>query len=464
MGRAEPPDGTASSLGVELAHQVRRRLVWAAVIANGLGGVAVFFLAILAPSSPEPGDVGHIVVINGVAFVVFMVVAFPFGLREGGRIAEPLDDWLQSGLPADGDQQDQALRLTGRLTLSSVRIWLAGAVFFAVVNGTYSLELGLSAALATLLGGTTCCALLYLLAERATRPGVARALAGRAPPRMRGPSVAARLTMAWTLATGVPLFGIAAILVADLAGARIDTAATVSMLLLALAGLGVGLAATVLAARSVGDPVRSVQEAMASVEEGDFDARVHVEDGSEIGQLQAGFNRMAGGLAERERLRDIFGRHVGRDVAEAAVQGELTLGGEEREVAVLFVDLIGSTALAARRPPAEVVALLNTFFHVVVEVAEGHGGWVNKFEGDAALCVFGAPIERDDSAGDALSAARRAPRADRVGVDRDRRGRRRLRGAGGGGERGSRAPLRVHRHRRPGQRGRAPVRARQEHR
>lgn len=104
-----------------------------------------------------------------------------------------------------------------------------------------------------------------------------------------------------------------------------------SMLFLALVGIGVGLAATTIAARSVGDRVRTVQEAMGSVERGEFDAHVPVDDGSELGQLQAGFNRMASGLAERERLRDLFGRHVGQDVAKAAFDGELRLGGEERE-------------------------------------------------------------------------------------------------------------------------------------
>jgi adenylate cyclase len=53
-----------------------------------------------------------------------------------------------------------------------------------------------------------------------------------------------------------------------------------------------------------------------------------------------------------------------------------------------------------------VVALLNTFFGLVVEVVEEHGGWVNKFEGDAAVCIFGAPTARADAAGDALRAAR----------------------------------------------------------
>ena len=74
---------------------------------------------------------------------------------------------------------------------------------------------------------------------------------------------------------------------------------------------------------------------------------------------------------------------------------------------MLFIDVIGSTELAAERPPEEVVELLNGFFAIVVEVVDAHGGWVNKFEGDAALAVFGAPVELDDAAV-ARAGARRA--------------------------------------------------------
>jgi adenylate cyclase len=111
-------------------------------------------------------------------------------------------------------------------------------------------------------------------------------------------------------------------------------------------------------------------------------------------------------LAERERLRDLFGRHVGRDVARAVLDGDLAPQGEEREIAALFIDLVGSTSLTSETPPSQVVSLLNTFFRVVVRVVEAHGGLVNKFEGDAALCVFGAPMPREQPAADALAAAR----------------------------------------------------------
>lgn len=111
-------------------------------------------------------------------------------------------------------------------------------------------------------------------------------------------------------------------------------------------------------------------------------------------------------LAERERLHDLFGRYVGRDVARAVLDGEVAPAGEEREIAALFVDLVGTTSLAWERPPSQVVDLLNTFFCVVVDVVEAHGGHVNKFEGDGALCVFGAPVPRARPAADALAAAR----------------------------------------------------------
>jgi adenylate cyclase len=115
---------------------------------------------------------------------------------------------------------------------------------------------------------------------------------------------------------------------------------------------------------------------------------------------------MVSGLREREKVRDLFGRQVGEDVAQQALDDEIRLGGETREVTIMFVDLVGSTELASERPPEEVVDLLNRFFAEVVEVVEENGGWINKFEGDAALAIYGAPVPVDDAAGKALRAAR----------------------------------------------------------
>ena len=92
-------------------------------------------------------------------------------------------------------------------------------------------------------------------------------------------------------------------------------------------------------------PVRVVRTALKHVEDGDLDCNVVVFDGTEFGELQRGFNSMVAGLRERERVRDLFGRHVGREVAAAAERDRPKLGGEERHVAVIFVDIIGSTQL-----------------------------------------------------------------------------------------------------------------------
>ncbi len=151
-----------------------------------------------------------------------------------------------------------------------------------------------------------------------------------------------------------------------------------------------------------------------------------VDDGSEVGRLQAGFNAMVAGLREREQLRDLYGRQVGADVAREALERGIALGGETRDVSALFVDVVGSTQLAHRERPERVVALLNEFFNVVVDAVHDRGGLVNKFEGDAALCVFGAPVPQEDHAARALACARELRGSHRRARRRARRRDRRL--------------------------------------
>jgi adenylate cyclase len=184
------------------------------------------------------------------------------------------------------------------------------------------------------------------------------------------------------------------------------TKLAVTMLVLGGTALVVGAGVELLGARAIAEPITSLRQAIRRLAEGDLDTRVEVSDGSVLGLLQSGFNDMARGVQEREQLQDLYQRQVGEDVALGALERGSELGGELREVAVLFVDVVGSTELAATRPPHEVVVLLNRFFGVVIDEVHEHGGWVNKFQGDATLVVFGAPAELDDAAGRALAAAR----------------------------------------------------------
>ncbi|MDT7593944.1 MAG: adenylate cyclase [Pseudonocardiales bacterium] len=365
----------------------------------GTAGTAAFALWVLPKG--DLADPQRVLLVNLTVMFGYLAITIPLGMLWIGL-------WFRARV--DDARQERQLVLYGplRVTLVLTVIWVAAAVLFGVVNASFSVRLGLAVAEDVLVGGITTCALCYLLAERILRRAVSRVLAGNPPAKGFKSSVLLRPVLFWMLGTGVPVCGL---LVAGLGSMVYGDVPADQLGLVILAGcavaLGMGFLTTVGAARAVADPVRSVRLALQQVEQGDLDVSLPVYDRSELGQLQAGFNTMAAGLRERDRIRDLFGRQVGHDVASAATAAsEVRLGGEVRRVAVLFVDLVGSTALAGARPPTEVVALLNQFFSVVVEVVEACGGWINKFEGDAALAVFGAPNDIDDPVSRALAAAR----------------------------------------------------------
>lgn len=212
----------------------------------------------------------------------------------------------------------------------------------------------------------------------------------------------------WLVGSALPCAAIAVLVFIRSNGWIIQKTASVEIpvLVITLAAVLVGLPAMILTSRSISDPIREVVDAMAQVEHGRINSFVGVYERSEIGCLQSGFNRMVAAIAERDRLHDLFGRHVGPDVARRALEEGASLSGDVREVAVLFIDLVGSTRLAASRPPQEVAEVLNDFFRIVVGAVDDQHGLINKFQGDAALAVFGAPLPTRGAASAALVTAR----------------------------------------------------------
>lgn len=93
---------------------------------------------------------------------------------------------------------------------------------------------------------------------------------------------------------------------------------------------------------------------------------------------------------------------VERMVASGRLPG---LGGEEREVTILFSDIAGFTSIAESCTPAELVQALNGYFSTMTAIIEGHGGFVDKYIGDAIVAVFGAPLNDPKHAAHALRAA-----------------------------------------------------------
>jgi adenylate cyclase len=176
-------------------------------------------------------------------------------------------------------------------------------------------------------------------------------------------------------------------------------AATGTAALLAALLIGIGLA------RGITSPVQRLVEGMREVLRGNLRFRSPIEREDEIGFLATSFNEMVGGLEERERIKDTFGRFVSHDVAEAVLSGRVPLEGERREVSILFQDIRGFTTLSERLDPAALLKLLNQFFTEVVAAVEAEGGVVKQFVGDGVMALFGAPQSHADHAERAVRAA-----------------------------------------------------------
>ena len=321
------------------------------------------------------------------------------------RVFEPTRRWLSAARPPTEDEGAAVLRIPDLVAAVTLGFWIATALVLGVGFGTIGANPGSRVAtivVCTLLAGVASSVLSRVLAEHDLRAVFAVVLHTQGPERTSVFGIRRRLVLFWALGSGIPLGGILLSPVAF----RTSGGALVSAVTLAAIAVLAGFGFTAVAAGSLAEPLGRIRVALDEVREGRLDVEMAVDDRGEIGRLQAGVNRMVIGLREREQLRDLFGRHVGEEVARAALERGVELGGEVRDVAVLFVDIIASTTMAATRPATEVVGLLNRFFAVVVDVVGSHGGFVNKFEGDAALAVFGAPLPLADAPGNALAAAR----------------------------------------------------------
>jgi class 3 adenylate cyclase len=376
------------------------------IAANLIGiGVAALVVTVAFPTpSVFEAAVRPITVIAVPAYILAAVVIGVFWATR--RVIDNVRWAIEERTPSVEDQRNTFFA-PWRLTRVLLILWGIGAVFlttlYAMVDTNYIPKWLLGISFPGIVVSASC----YLFTEFALRPVAAQALEAGKPPRRFAEGIMGRTMLVWALGSGVPVLGIflAAAITLMLRNLT-PTEFTVAVMILALFALTFGAILMWILSWLTATPVRVVRAALNRVEQGDLDTNLVVFDGTELGQLQRGFNSMVAGLRERERVRDLFGRHVGRDVAAAAEQQRPKLGGEERHVAVIFVDIISSTKLVTGMPATEVVDLLNRFFAVIVDEVDNHHGFVNKFEGDGALAVFGAPNHLDNPEDEALAAAR----------------------------------------------------------
>jgi adenylate cyclase len=405
-GRADAERRTRRRKRPAAARAAVRGVILLQVAANSAGvAVVIVYLWWLWPSTAaadgsDPGQAINFAVFGTYLFVTIVVAAPLNALRLRHAMS-----WVREGREPTSAERKDTLTQPLQQTASAFLAWVGGAVIFGILNeDTGIVSVGIA------LAGLVTCSILYLALESHFRPIFALVLEDAELPENRR-EILPRLMLAWWLGSAIPLLalGLAPLLVPE--ERQDQLAGNWQVTVLVVTCLAAGGLVMRAAAGSVAVPINRVRNAMRRVEDGDLEVQLAVDDLGEIGRLSAGFNSMVDGLRERAELSDLLDQQVGPEVARRSLEERPSLGGGRREVTVLFVDLHGYTAFAETHTPEEVVAMLNRFFGVVVDIVQSEGGHVNKFEGDAALCVFGAPEDQPDHASRALRAAARLPAA-----------------------------------------------------
>jgi len=180
------------------------------------------------------------------------------------------------------------------------------------------------------------------------------------------------------------------------------------VLVVGVAGLVLGLIGAYFLASRLSDPVRRLQSSAEKIAKGDLRHRADVASGDEIGSLARAFNDMTSALeASFSRIKKTlasFERFVPREflkvVAPEGIENIAVGTSTKKTVTILFSDIRGFTTLSETSTPKEIFDMLNEYLHLVGEAIHKHGGFVDKYIGDAIMALF----DEDDTDG-ALAAA-----------------------------------------------------------
>src|SRR3954451_11403696 len=210
----------AAPTGAELTAKVERRLRAGGGLGHTLGAIDVFlFLAFLVPAAGGPRDqIVRGIAINAIVGVAYLGFTLWAGIRWLTEEYRPVREWLEEERPAAQADRTAALRIPLLNAKASAVLWASAAVVFGLLNMVLPGGFGPIVFVTLVLGGLTTSAVTYLMSERAMLPITSRALASGLPDRPVTPGVRARLLTAWILATGVPVLGIVALSIAQLAG------------------------------------------------------------------------------------------------------------------------------------------------------------------------------------------------------------------------------------------------------
>ena len=175
--------------------------------------------------------------------------------------------------------------------------------------------------------------------------------------------------------------------------------------LIALIVLNLAILFVYFFSKTITKPIRKLVSISSEIRNGKFDISVKSKSRDEIGILSESFEDMARGLAEREKMKDAFGKFVNKEIADMILKNELKLGGERKTAAVFFSDIRSFTAISENLQPEEVVDFLNEYMSIMVDCVNKTNGVVDKFIGDAIMAVWGTPISRGNDTANAVEGA-----------------------------------------------------------
>lgn len=383
-------------------------LLWALLSGAHLSGALACLLII---SSIVPSDrifAPDVATLTWKAVPAFIAISYIVGISGCYFYTNYALKWFVDEQPPTEKNRTLVLLGPRYLTLLQLILWLIGALIFGCCYGHIEPSMGLKVALTVIVGSIIMTALCFLASEFALRPAASVVLSHYGPQSRTVTGIASRMFLVWLAGTGLPILGLLLIGATNLHTTEFSIQEMSRFIvIIAVCVLLFSAVLNLQISTYITPPLQQVRHGMERVSVGDLDTEVAVFDGSEIGELQAGFNNMVHELREQQHIKDLFRQHVGSKIADQALSAQP----EERNVtkrdaSVFFIDIIGSTKLSLEYDSYTVVDLLNRFYTIVVEEVNRAGGVVNKFAGDAVLAIFNVPDDHPDPAGASLYCAR----------------------------------------------------------
>jgi adenylate cyclase len=178
------------------------------------------------------------------------------------------------------------------------------------------------------------------------------------------------------------------------------SAATIFMIML-------GIITAYFVGRRISRPIYELMDASRAIHSGDYAFRIDERRNDEIGYLISAFNNMASGMLEKHQVESAFSRFVSNKVAKQIMENldQIQLGGKRVQATALFADIVGFTSMSEKLSAEEVAQLLNEYFSYIELASRLYHGTIDKYMGDCAMIIFGAPEEDEEHKFNAISCA-----------------------------------------------------------